>query len=126
MSSEEASAPSAQSAVERLAKSEAELSLALKAGRLGTWMLDCSSGELTTSETCRTNFGRPADATFTYEELKDAVHPDDRKRMVSAVERSIATGEVYDIEYRAITPCGDIRWIQIRAQPSYAANGAPM
>lgn len=104
--------------------SEARMVFALKAGRLGAWELDVASGELITSATCRSNFGRGVEDPFTYDQLRAAVHPDDQSRMVAAVQRSLATGEVYDIEYRIITPAGDIRWIQIRAKPTGAGDGS--
>jgi PAS domain S-box-containing protein len=113
-------------AVERLRQSETELRIALKAGRLGTWTLDIASGELTASDTCKANFGRSPNAPFSYDELRAAVHPEDKGRMIDAVAHSIATGEDYDIEYRIVTPTGDIRWVQIRGQPSYDAEGAPL
>lgn len=111
---------------ERLVRSEAELRIAHKARRLGTWTLDIASGESAASETCKTNFGRPPDAPFSYDELRGAMYPDDRARMVAVVERSLTTGEDYDIEYRIVTPTGEIRWVQIRGQPSYDANGTPL
>jgi PAS domain S-box-containing protein len=112
-------------AEQELRASEAELRFTLKAGRFGAWALDLTSGDMETSEICRSNFGRDADKTFTYAELHEAVHPDDRARMGEAVEQSIATGEDYDIEYRIITPAGEKRWVQIRGQPAYAADGSP-
>lgn len=115
-----------RTAEQELRASEVELRFALKAGRFGAWTLNLLTGEMTTSETCRTNFGRQADLPFTYPELRDAVHPDDRERMAKAVERSLALHEDYDIEYRAITPAGEVRWIQIRAQPSYGEDGRPV
>ncbi len=105
---------------------ERELHFALKAGRFGAWHLDLVSGELTASETCRTNFGRDPGAEFPYSELVTAVHPDDSEAMQAAVAASIATGGDYDIEYRIITPSGEMRWVQIRAQPAYAENGDPI
>jgi len=105
--------------------SEARMRFALKAGRLGAWDLDLATGELTTSETCRANFGRDPEAPFTYAELRNEVHPDDKERMVAAVEHSVASGEDYDIDYRAITPEGEVRWVQIRARPFYAPDGTP-
>ncbi|NEX60981.1 hybrid sensor histidine kinase/response regulator [Noviherbaspirillum galbum] len=104
---------------------ERELRFAIKAGRLGTWGLDLATGELTTSEICRLNFGRDPDAPFSYAELRDAIHPDDKLRMAEAVERSINTGVDYDIEYRIVTPAGDVRWIAIRGQPLYAGGDLP-
>lgn len=112
-----------RAAEQELRASESELRFALKAGRLGAWTLDLATGELTTSEICRINFGRPADAPFSYAALRDSVHSDDAERMAEAVDRSIKTGEDYDIEYRIHTPAGETRWVQIRGQPSYAEDG---
>lgn len=126
MTSQLATSIERQRAEAELVKSEAELRFALKAGRFGAWRLDLLTGQLMTSETCRTNFGRNPDDPFSYEELRESIHPDDRVRMVAAVENSIATGTDYDIEYRVVTPAGDIRWVAIRAQPSYARDGSPL
>ncbi len=35
---------------------------------------------------------------------EEAVHPDDRRSRHAALERSIATGAEFDIEYRIIVP----------------------
>ncbi|WP_245258676.1 PAS domain-containing protein [Methylopila sp. M107] len=78
------------------------------------------------SETSRLNFGRDPQADFTYEDVRAAVHPDDRARRDAAVERSIAEGSDYDIEYRIVWPDGDVRWIQIRGRPEYAPDGTPL
>ncbi|QOY93254.1 PAS domain S-box protein [Massilia sp. UMI-21] len=104
---------------------ELGLLFAIKAGRLGTWSLDLATGELTTSEICRLNFGRDPDAAFSYAELREAIHPDDKARMAEAVERSIATGADYDIEYRVVTPAGEVRWLAIRGQAVHGADGRP-
>jgi PAS domain S-box-containing protein len=109
-----------------LAASERELRFATKAGRLGTWSLDLRTGELTTSEICRLNFGRDPDIPFSYAELRDAIHPDDSLRMAEAVEHSIAAGADYDIEYRIVTPAGEVRWVAIRGQPGYGSDGRPI
>jgi PAS domain S-box-containing protein len=105
---------------------ERELRFALKAGRLGAWTFDITTGELTTSEICRRNFGRPIEAPFTYAELSDAVHLDDKERVTEAVRRSVATGEDYDIECRVRTPAGETRWVQIRGQTGFAEDGSAL
>jgi PAS domain S-box-containing protein len=102
---------------------EEELRFALESGQLGTWSLDRASSELTTSPTCRKNFGRDPERPFTYDELRAAVHPQDRDRMVSAVRDSLETGCDCDIVYRVITPAGEVRWLGIRARVSHLANG---
>lgn len=51
----------------------------------------------------------------------DAVHPDDRKAVTSAISRQL-TG-TYDEEYRIIQPGGAVRWIWDRAFPIRNSRG---
>jgi PAS domain S-box-containing protein len=108
-----------------LQESESRLRFALSAGRLGSWELDLLTGELITTETCRSNFGRPVTEPFTYEQLRESVYPDDRARMAAGVEEAIANHTDYDIEYRLLTPAGELRWVQIRGRPIYRDDGTP-
>lgn len=99
--------------------------LMVAAGRMGMWSFDIPSGVLDTSAMCRENFGRDPLAPFSYEDLHAAIHDDDKARVQDAIATSIRTGADYDIEYRLITPAGEVRWIGIRAKPSYAVDGTP-
>ncbi len=112
--------------IESVQESDRQRALAVSAGRMGVWSYSLPTGELTTSETCRLNFGRDPAEDFTYADLHAAIHPDDRERVQAAIARSLADGADYDIEYRLITPAGETRWIGIRAQPSYAPDGTPL
>lgn len=109
-----------------LLASEARLRFALKAGRMGSWSLDLQSERMIASEGCKDNFGRPLDEPFTYAELKAAVHPDDRQRRDAAIEQAIFTSGPLDVEYRILTPAGEERWVQIRGQADYRADGTPL
>ncbi len=46
----------------------------------------------------------------------EAIHPEDRQRVLEAVTTKQANG-MYDEEYRIVRPDGSIRWIQDRAYP---------
>src|SRR5437867_3993721 len=64
----------------------------------------------------------------TTEELKnwatsDAVHPDDLPRVIEAWQRSINTGESYEIEFRQRRADGMYRWFQSRALPARDTDG---
>jgi PAS domain S-box-containing protein len=108
-----------------LRESERQRAVAVAAGRMGVWRFDVDSGVLETSESCRRNFGRDPGESFSYEELRAAIHPADRERVTQAIETSLATGGDYDIEYRILTPAGELRWISIRAQPERDPDGTP-
>jgi PAS domain S-box-containing protein len=109
-----------------LTRSEERLRFILKAGRFGSWTLDLADMRLVASETCKENFGRAADDPFSYEDLIAAIDPEDRPRMQAAVQTSIREHSDYDIEYRARTPRGELRWLQIRGQTFYDAVGQPL
>jgi PAS domain S-box-containing protein len=109
-----------------LTRSEERLRFILKAGRFGSWTLDLADMRLVASESCKENFGRAPGDPFSYEDLIAAVDPADRERMEAAVQASIREGSDYDIEYRARTPNGELRWLQIRGQTFYDAVGQPL
>ncbi len=105
---------------------EARLLAATAAADLGIWHLDLATQALYASRHCKLNFGRSADAPFTYQELLDAVHPDDRQRMREAVARTIETGDDYRIEYRIVRPDGQLAWVRIQARLERSAEGHPL
>src|SRR5438093_1336109 len=64
----------------------------------------------------------------TTEELKnwatsDAVHPDDLPLVIEAWQRSLNTGESYEIEFRQRRADGVYRWFQSRALPARDTEG---
>lgn len=107
-----------------LQQSDRQRTIALEAGRLGLWTLDLASLVLETSAECRIIFGRNPVEDFPYEALRAAIHPDDQARIYAAIERSVTSGREYDVEYRIITPDGEVRWVSIRAQPVLHSSGA--
>lgn len=111
---------------DELARIDRDFQNALRAGRFGTWRLDIATMDLFTSDVCRANFGRNSSDPFTYADLREAIHPEDRQRMADTVDASLKTGGDYDIEYRILTPAGEERWIAIRGQPSFSVDGKPV
>ena len=108
---------------EVLRQSEARLRIALAGGRLGFWELDPARGTLHASETCKGNFGRAGDTDFSYEDLRGAIHPDDRDRQQDAVDRALATGADLDVEFRVVWPDGSPHWIQLRGRAEAESAG---
>jgi signal transduction histidine kinase/DNA-binding response OmpR family regulator len=106
-----------------LAQSERDLQIALRAGRFGTWSLDLKAKKLVTSELCRQIYGRAANADFSYGDWLRSIHPHDKEQVLAAIARCIETGEDYDFEYRILTPSQAVRWVAVRGQPVYDADG---
>jgi PAS domain S-box-containing protein len=110
--------------LENLTESEDLLQTALSAGRLGALELHLPGFELEASDTCKVYFGRRAGEAFTYRDLLDSVHPDDRARRHATLEQALNTGGDYSIEYRLIWPDGSQHWMDVRARAVRGADGS--
>ena len=106
----------ARGRVEQLHESEERLRTALVAGRLGSWELNLVKRRVTASETCKAQFGRAADAPFTYDDLLGALHPKDRPKMVDALQATLESGRDLAAECRTLWPDGSTHWAEIRAR----------
>lgn len=110
---------------EELSAQDERLRFALSAGRLGSWELDLEKLRYECSDICKANYGRPLDAPFTYEEWSKSIHPADRARVQSGLERALAGHDLYDLEYRVIWPNGASHWLMVRGRAVYDAHGNP-
>jgi len=109
-----------------LRQSEQQLELAIRAGRLGNWVLDLKTKRLAASEFFRATFGvGPEEAFDRYQELAARVHPDDRARQQKEMDKAIAQRTDLESEYRTVTPDGETRWILVRGRADYDDEGAP-
>jgi len=91
---------------------EAELHLALKAGRMGTWSWSPSSGSLHWTVELETIHGIPL-GTFpgTFDAFIALIHPRDRSRVLEEIQATVASAEKFNTEYRVIWPDGSMHWI---------------
>jgi PAS domain S-box-containing protein len=110
--------------LENLTESEGLLQTALSAGHLGALELHLPGFELEASDTCKTYFGRRAGESFSYQDLLDSVHPDDRARRLATLEQALNTGGDYSIEYRVIWPDGSQHWMDVRTRAVRGADGS--
>ncbi|GKQ51831.1 ATP-binding protein [Bradyrhizobium sp. Ce-3] len=110
--------------LEDLTESEDLLQTALNAGHLGALEVHLPDFALEASPTCKAFFGRRPGDPFTYRDLQDAVHPDDRVRRNDIVEQTLRSGGDYRIEYRNIWPDGTQHWVDVRARAVRRADGS--
>ena len=91
---------------------------------LGSWELDVETGRVYCSEEASRMFGVDPDKPFyDRDELREAIHPDDRNLSQSAFEKLLETGEPIQIEYRML-PKGALKHVQVRARLE-RENGRP-
>ena len=107
-----------------LTESEGLLQTALGAGHLGALELHLPELELEASETCKRFFGREPGEPFSYQDLLASIHPDDRDRRREVLDRTLATGIDYRIEYRNIWPDGSQHWVDVRSRAVRRLDGS--
>jgi PAS domain S-box-containing protein len=107
-----------------LRDSEQRRSLALAAGRMGSWNWDLISGVNQWDEGQYRIFGvDPADFTPTADSVLALVHPDDLVAVKQGAAQAIAQRKAYDIEFRIVRPNGEICWCITGAAPSFDTGG---
>jgi PAS domain S-box-containing protein len=114
-----------RSHLQERARSEEHLRLALHAGRLGSWSLELESSVLIVSETCKSHFGIDLDTDFSYDDLLDKIHAEDRQRHLEVIEAALRSKEDFTIEYQVVWPDQSLHWVQIRGQTMHDRHGKP-
>ncbi|MFE1601992.1 response regulator [Methylobacterium sp. ID0610] len=108
----------------RLRESEQRRSLALAAGRMGSWDWDPATREYTWDEGQYRLFGvDPAGFVPTPESVDALLHPEDRARMRALGRHAARTGEPFDAEFRIVRPDGETRWCVAGAATTLDAAG---
>jgi PAS domain S-box-containing protein len=103
-------------------ETEERLSFSLRAGRLGAWELNLTTREIRCSDVARALLGRAPGEEIAYKQFLSAVHPDDQKRLRSAVAGANQRSGDYQIEYRVIWPDQSVHWIEARGRALHEAG----
>lgn len=112
---------------ESLRRSQERLNSALEASRMGTWDWDMRTGEIEWSSTLEAMFGMAAgEFDGSFEMFASRLHPEDRNLVLAAVDRAVATGEDYAVEFRVLLPDGTIRWSLAQGKVFYDRQGQPV
>jgi PAS domain S-box-containing protein len=110
-----------------LRQSEERLRLALSASRMGTWNWNIQTGKISWSDNLEALFGlEPGEFDGSFEMFVARLYLEDRDRVLAAVDRAVATGEDYEIEFRVVYPNGKIRWALSQGKVFYNQHGQPM
>ena len=109
-----------------LRESEERMTLAAEAAGFGVWMWSIARNQVWGSERWLRLFGFAPDATVTFEEIIQRVHPDDREGVEHAVRRAAAGGGDYAAEYRLVLPDNTQRWVAARGRVFPGTQGKPV
>lgn len=104
------------SEVKEMARSLADhrdrLELAAAAANIGYWHWDARSDVVRWDPTSCRHFGVPPEAgRTTYQGFLDRLHPEDRGRIRSEVDESVVRGHYKGLQFRTVTPAGELRWL---------------
>ncbi len=109
-----------------LQESEHRLRMALAAGEIGVWRWSLTEDRVEMSDRARSLLGgsseRPDDAA----PYRNAILPEDRDRVVAAIERAIRTRCEYDEEYRVVRADKSLGWVAVRGRVYEDAAGRPL
>jgi len=114
-----------------LAETRRRLDAALLAGEVGTFQWDIPDDRLWGDRNFGRIFGIPLDETGAapLSAYLDAIHPDDRARVMALIERTVETGESFHAEYRIVfgsTEGRPERWVEARGRVEYDDHGRPI
>jgi PAS domain S-box-containing protein len=99
------------SSATRLLQSEQLRSLALAAGQMGSWEWDAVSGKLHWDEGQHRIFGvDPRTFTVTMDNVRALIHPEDWRRLRTALGRAAERAQSTQSEFRVRRPNGELRW----------------
>jgi PAS domain S-box-containing protein len=94
---------------------------------LGSWDWDIDTGKVQWSDEHFRIFGRePGSVSVTYDTFLAALLPDDRERVLAAVNDALAGTMSYDIEYRIVRPNGEVRYVHARGDVYRDMTGHPL
>ena len=106
-------------------RAEERLRLATEAGRVGLLDWDVLADERRGSGAMAEIYGHPpGEFNLSYEEFLARVHPDDRGRVRSTLDASVAAGAPHELEFRIVRPAGDIRWVYAKGRVHRDEKGA--
>lgn len=112
---------------EELRQQQQSLEDAQRLAHLGSWEWNIDSGIERWSDEQFRIFGlSPETIMPTYGTFVDALHQDDRERVIRAIEAALAGTAPYEIECRIVRPTGEVRQIQCRGIVHRDPNGRPL
>jgi PAS domain S-box-containing protein len=108
----------------RLLESEQRRSLALAAGRMGSWDWDWVNGDLMWDQGQFRIFGvDPQSFAVSPENVEALLHPEDAVELRKAIAQFEKGAKSYEAEFRIVRPDGEIRWMFVTAAATLDKTG---
>ncbi|MEC4814702.1 MAG: PAS domain-containing protein [Scytonema sp. PMC 1069.18] len=112
---------------EKLQQYSDRLALAFEAARMGSWVWDLQTNELTWNPYHEILFGYESGrSNYSYQDWRDRVHPDDLPLVEAASLSAMENQQNYECEYRVIWEDGSVHWLSALGHFQYDSDGQPM
>ena len=99
--------------------------LAVAAAGIGIFDRDLATGRLDCDDQLLRLLGyQRSEFPGTFEAFLDRVHPDDVDPLTEMVQRAVEAVGEFEVEYRAVLPSGEVRWMESRGRVLPDATGA--
>lgn len=95
---------------------DARITLAAETANLALWTIDYERDESWLSDNGRKLYGFQPEEPLSRKLFLSRVHPDDRAKVIEAIERARESGATFEIEYRLLRPDGGTRWLIARGR----------
>jgi PAS domain S-box-containing protein len=102
-----------------------ELQLAVEAARLGTWVWDLRTDQLTGSDIALQHYGLLPGTAISADDFLSHVHPDDRALVRKECLKVLRCPCHCEAEFRVIWPDGTEHWIHAAGQSRFSQGGVP-
>jgi PAS domain S-box-containing protein len=112
-------------AEQELHRAEERFKLVVESADLGFWYCDLPLNELRWDARVKDHFWLPPDARVTIDDFYRIIHPEDRQRTREAMDEAISQRKIYDIDYRTVSPSGEVKWIRAVGRGFYGDDGNP-
>lgn len=109
-----------------LGRSSEALWLATELADVGVWFWDLVSGTLSWSDRCKAQFALPAGQSPSIDYFYSVLHPEDRERVRTAIERSRSDRTEFRTAYRVMLPDGSQRELAAIGRCTFDAFGKPL
>ncbi|MEP1306154.1 MAG: PAS domain-containing protein [Balneola sp.] len=103
-----------------------KLQLSVEAGQIAIWIWDLKTNELDWNEKAYEVFGIEKDVEPTFNLFSKMIHPEDLNGVIEATQKTIETGNRFDIEFRLIKPDGSEAVLSGRGDAIYNKDGVPI
>lgn len=107
-----------------LQRREKDLNKSQRIAGLGSWHFDFATNSMSWTDELYRMYGLPLhSAPLRYSGLKSLFTPECGDRLSSALARTLATGEPYELELRMVRDDGSAGWMWVRGEAEFDAEG---